>query len=180
MYNNKVEILLDTLPIRPHIEIEEFKRMSTPMSTAPKSVPRRTIVKGAAWSIPVIMAAVAVPAQASSSKSKSQLRFDNWTANNSIAGSTGGITGNVGIQYVWIESGKAVTANIQVFVNGVLVLDKAYVLAPSQSQDNIEFKNTTPLAVGNTYQVDFILSGRDADGGVVETVSQARQVKIKF
>lgn len=139
---------------------------------------------GAAWSVPVIAAAVAVPAQASSSvppkKSKSCLRFDNYTANNSISGASGGITGNVGIQYPWIANGEIVTANIQVFIDGALVLNKTFTLAPSESKDNITFAGSKPLKVGKTYEVDFILSGTDASGGVVETVSKTRNVKIKF
>ncbi|MFV0434440.1 MAG: hypothetical protein ACK5LO_10720 [Leucobacter sp.] len=72
------------------------------VSDAPaRGIDRRKLLKGAAWSVPVMAVAVSAPlAAATGGVTGSPLKFNNVTINSGNQG-TGNIIGNFGVQYVY-------------------------------------------------------------------------------
>ena len=150
----------------------------TSEETRTNDVKRRTIIKGAAWSLPVIAAAVAVPMASASPVAKSALtmRWHNFSPTASIPASQGGVKGNLGFGVDWSESTELVTITYRVVLRAadtagdVTLTSGTVVLGRSMSKDNITFSNTSayPLTPGKTYHVVGFISAVDASGKIVD------------
>lgn len=139
---------------------------------------RRSVIKGAAWSLPVIAAAVAAPMAAASDgdgqpepqTSRNKVKWNNHSIYNSKPAVQGGIQGNVNIENPWVADGETITAIIMVTLNGQILLNETRVIALAQSTGTIPFENTMPLEVGKSYLVVFTVTAKDASGRTITSI----------
>ena len=161
------------------MDIQPERAADTREATRTDDVKRRTIIMGAAWSLPVIAAAVAVPMASASpvaTKSDLTMRWHNFSPSASIPASQGSVKGNLGFGVEWSESTELVTITYRVVLEAadaagdVKLTSGSVVLGRSMSKDNITFSNTSayPLTPGKTYHVVGYISAVDASGKIVD------------
>jgi hypothetical protein len=125
-------------------------------SDAPGGLSRRTLVAGAAWSVPVVVGLAAVPAYAASIGGIKIQNLAAWRQADGL------LNGNFGIQLDWDAPAGAITATVTIAKGGVsqTITDVSpaspVTLAPDQSQAFTFSKG----GLSGTYTVTLVVTGK--------------------
>lgn len=140
-----------------------------------RSPERRKLLKGVAWSAPVIATAVAVPAAAASSQpSDVKIVWHNITVSDDAVAN--GLTGNVGfgITHAWDSPVEYVIAKVAISVGETVLLKQEYKVMRYGGQDNIQFstEKSMKLVAATEYEVVVSIDAVDNLGRAVNASAE--------